>query len=52
MVRLITLHRYKGDPAFLDDAARQIINFASYLQDEDGVWFHGYLVDEERPAPF
>lgn len=49
---LIRWARYKDDPAYLDDAAMQIINFASYLQDEDGVWFHGYLVDEERPAPF
>jgi rhamnogalacturonyl hydrolase YesR len=31
----------------LDDAARQIINFASYLQDADGVWLHAYFTDKK-----
>ncbi len=49
---LIRWAEYKDDPKFLDDAALQIINFASYLQDDDGVWWHAYLVDEDRPAKY
>lgn len=49
---LVRWSEYSGDPVFLDDAAQQIINFASYLQDTDGVWWHAYLVDEDRPASF
>jgi unsaturated rhamnogalacturonyl hydrolase len=42
---LIRWSEYKKDPASMNDAALQIINYASYLQDENGVWFHAYLVD-------
>lgn len=45
---LIRWAEYKKDPKVLDDAARQIINFASYLQDVDGVWWHGYYVKEKK----
>lgn len=38
---------YKKDPSRLDDAVLQIINYAAYLQDVDGVWFHGYFVDKK-----
>ena len=40
---LVRGSEYKNDPAALDDAALQIINYASYLQDRDGIWFHAYL---------
>lgn len=43
---LIRWGEYKNDPAALDDAANQIISYASYLQDKDGVWFHAYFVDK------
>ncbi len=36
------------DAAVLDDAARQILNYAGYLQDADGVWFHAYFVDRQK----
>jgi len=39
--------KYKNDPGSLDDAALQIINFASYLQDSDGIWLHAYFVDKK-----
>jgi len=49
---LVRWAEYKNDTTYLNDAVRQIINFASYLQDDDGVWWHAYLVDEDRPAKF
>ena len=49
---LIRWAEYTKDQRFLDDAVRQIINYASYLQDADGIWWHAYLVDENRPAKF
>jgi unsaturated rhamnogalacturonyl hydrolase len=47
---LIRWAEYKKESAHLDDAAQQIINYASYLQDADGVWFHGYFVDKKSPT--
>lgn len=43
---LIRWSEYKKSEIFLNDAARQIINYASYLQDSDGIFFHGYYVKE------
>jgi unsaturated rhamnogalacturonyl hydrolase len=45
---LIRLSEYKNDPAIMDDAVQQILNYAGYLQDTDGVWFHAYFVDKKR----
>lgn len=45
---LIRLSEYKKDPSIMDDAVQQIINYASYLQDTDGVWFHAYFVDKKQ----
>jgi len=47
---LIRWSKYKNDPTALDDAALQIINFASYLQDNDGLWFHAYFVDKKTKS--
>jgi rhamnogalacturonyl hydrolase YesR len=47
---LVRWAEYKKNPSALDDVARQIINYASYLQDTDGVWFHGYFVDKKSPT--
>jgi unsaturated rhamnogalacturonyl hydrolase len=47
---LIRWAEYKKDASVLDDAAQQIINYASYLQDTDGAWFHGYFVDKKNPT--
>jgi unsaturated rhamnogalacturonyl hydrolase len=41
---------YKKDPSCLNDAAQQIVSYASYLQDTDGIWFHGYFVDRKSPT--
>ena len=40
------------DQKFIDDAASQIINQAAVEQDADGLWFHGYFVNEQKHAPF
>jgi len=39
---LVRWYEYTGDTGFLDDAAQQVINSAGYLQDTNGLWFHGY----------
>jgi unsaturated rhamnogalacturonyl hydrolase len=45
---LIRWAEYKNhDAAILDDAALQIINYARYLQDADGVFLHAYFVDKQ-----
>jgi unsaturated rhamnogalacturonyl hydrolase len=41
---LIRWYQYTGNTNYLDDAARQVMNMAGYLQDTDGIWFHGYYV--------
>jgi rhamnogalacturonyl hydrolase YesR len=44
---LIRWAEYKKDPKALDDAANQIISYASYLQEKDGVWYHAYFMDRK-----
>jgi unsaturated rhamnogalacturonyl hydrolase len=39
---LVRWYQYTGNTNYLDDAARQVVNMAGYLQDTDGLWFHGY----------
>ncbi|MGO8836263.1 MAG: glycoside hydrolase family 105 protein [Limisphaerales bacterium] len=39
---LVRWSQYTGDAGFLDDTAQQVIHFAGYLQDTNGLWFHGY----------
>jgi len=41
---LVRWYQYTGDTNYLDDAAQQVMNFAGYLQDTNGIWFHGYYV--------
>ncbi len=43
---------YAEAPEYWDDGATQIINFASRLQDEDGLWFHGWFDREQKPSGF
>lgn len=43
---------HTGDQKYIDDAANQIIHQAAMEQDTDGLWFHGYFVNEKRHAPF
>lgn len=49
---LIRWYLYTGQTNCLDDAARQIMNMASYLQDTDGLWYHGYFVDSKAVNGF
>jgi unsaturated rhamnogalacturonyl hydrolase len=39
-----------NDRAILDDAVRQILQYAAYLQDADGVWLHAYLVEKKAKS--
>lgn len=43
---------YRHEQSFIDDAADQIIHQAALEADTDGLWFHGYFVNEKRHAPF
>jgi len=46
---LVKWAEYTKDNSHLTDAAKQIISYASYLQDDnDGIFYHGYFVEEER----
>ncbi len=49
---LVRWYQYTGDRIFLEDAVHQIIRFASYTQDDDGLWYHGYFFKENEPAPY
>jgi unsaturated rhamnogalacturonyl hydrolase len=42
---LIRWYQYTGNSNYLNDAALQVMNFAGYLQDTNGIWFHGYYHD-------
>ncbi len=44
--------QYTGDQKYIEDAANQIIHQAALEQDADGLWFHGYFVNEQKHAPF
>jgi len=46
---LVKWAEYTKDNTHLTDAAKQIISYASYLQDDkDGIFYHGYYVKEKR----
>ncbi|MCF7886584.1 MAG: glycoside hydrolase family 88 protein [Candidatus Marinimicrobia bacterium] len=49
---LIRYGEYADDQSYLNDAVKQIINMASYLQDDDGVWFHAYCVKRDSVNGF
>ena len=51
-VFLVRWGLYNHDQKFVDDAASQIIHQAALEADADGLWFHGYFVNEKRHAPF
>ena len=42
---LVRWYQYTGNTNFLNDAARQVTNMAGYLQDTNGLWFHGYYTN-------
>ena len=41
---LVRWYQYTGDTNSLNDAAQQVIHIAGYLQDTNGLWFHGWYV--------
>ncbi len=41
---LIRWYRHTGNTNYLEDAVRQVTNFAGYLQDTNGLWYHGFVV--------
>lgn len=43
---------YTHNQKFIDDAAEQIIHQAALEQDSDGLWFHGYFMNQKQHAPF
>jgi unsaturated rhamnogalacturonyl hydrolase len=43
---------FNRNQAFIDDAASNIVHQAALEEDTDGLWFHGYFVNEKRHAPF
>lgn len=49
---LVRYGEYSKDESYLNDAIKQTLNMASYLQDEDGVWFHGYAVKDKKDTGF
>jgi rhamnogalacturonyl hydrolase YesR len=51
-VFLVRYSQYTGDNKYLDDAARNIISQAAMEQDADGLWYHGYFVNNKQHAPF
>ena len=51
-VFLVRYGIYKHDQKYIDDAASNIIHQAAMEQDTDGLWFHGYFVNEKKHAPF
>ena len=42
---LVRMYKYTGNSNYLNDAATQVMNMAGYLQDTNGIWFHGYYHD-------
>jgi len=51
-VFLVRWGSYNHDQKFIDDAASNIIHQAALEADTDGLWFHGYFVNDKRHAPF
>ncbi len=49
---LIRRTQQTGNPAFLDDAAKQILGMARRQQDTDGLWFHAAHVAKNERAHF
>jgi unsaturated rhamnogalacturonyl hydrolase len=49
---LVRYAEYVKKDSPLNDAARQILNMSSRLQDKDGVWFHAYLVADSAVSGY
>jgi rhamnogalacturonyl hydrolase YesR len=51
-VFLVRWGLYNHDQKFVEDAANNIIHQATMEADGDGLWFHGYFVNDKKHAPF
>ncbi|HTV62483.1 MAG TPA: glycoside hydrolase family 88 protein [Verrucomicrobiae bacterium] len=51
-VFLVRYGIYTRDQEYIDDAAGNIIHQAALEQDTNGLWFHGYFVNQQEHAPF
>ncbi len=49
---LVRYAEYSKDTSYLNDAVKQTLNMASYLQDSDGVYFHGYSIKDKNPSGY
>ncbi len=49
---LVRWSKFTGDGQYLTDAAQQVLNMASRLQDTDGLWFHAYCEPKREHSPF
>ena len=45
-------YEYSGDESYINDAAQQIVNYAGYQQDDDGLFFHAYYFNSNKRAAF
>lgn len=43
---------YNHDQKFIEDSAKNIVHQAALEADTDGLWFHGFFVNEKKQAPF
>ncbi|HTB83177.1 MAG TPA: glycoside hydrolase family 88 protein [Candidatus Sulfotelmatobacter sp.] len=51
-VFLVRWGLYNHDQKSVEDAANNIIHQAALEADGDGLWFHGYFVNDKKHAPF
>ncbi len=49
---LVRWSEYTHNGKYLTDAAHQVINMASRLQDQDGLWFHAYNETKHEHSPY
>ena len=45
---LIRWYLQTGDTNYLNDAVKQVINMAGYLQDTNGIWYHGFYTTSNK----
>jgi rhamnogalacturonyl hydrolase YesR len=51
-VFLVRYGIYTHNQKYIDDAASNIIHQAALEADSDGLWFHGYFINDKQHAPF
>lgn len=51
-VFLVRWGTYNHNAKFIDDAASNILHQAALTEDSDGLWFHGYFINDKQHAQF